>query len=204
MLIFHHHKFEDKMNLFTIKREFMEVPVTTVTWPYKIIEREEMMEQIPCKLLFSITIMALKSAMISIWIFIQLSALIWLAYQTALIYVPILYRVSRFLQNMPPILQTKFYTSVKVEMIHFPEIFKRQDRNSWYEDRGIRPQEDDGLPQDGQKSRLNGHLHSSIWGELERSGCPRKCWQQCLMMRYYGILERRSCLRLRGVYQPDY
>lgn len=41
LTLYHHQKFEDKMNLFTIKTEFMGFLVTTVTWPYKTMKRRD-------------------------------------------------------------------------------------------------------------------------------------------------------------------
>ena len=50
----------------------------------------------------------------------------------------ILYRICRFLQNMPSILQMEFFNSARDKMIHFPEISERQNRRSeWLRQRDL-------------------------------------------------------------------
>lgn len=129
LILHHHHKFEDKINLFTIKTEFMEIPVPTVTWSYKTMKRRDdgtspMQTVVLCNdhsdegcdglnlKIYSVICTAMTDAQNS------LSP-----------HIPILYRIPRT-QNTPRILQMEFYSSARDKMIHFPEIFEVQDRSS--------------------------------------------------------------------------
>lgn len=103
MLIFHyHHKFEDKMNLFTIKREFMEFSITKVIWNHKDKRR-------CCEFQANVILYDDHSNEESYGLNLKIYSVTCTdtirTQNDVNIYMPIWYRISRFLQNIPPILQ---------------------------------------------------------------------------------------------------
>lgn len=126
MLIFHyHHKFEDKMNLFTIKREFMEFSITKVTWNHK---DKRWCREFPANVILYDDHSNEESYGLNLKIYSVTCTDTIRTQNDVNIYMPIWYRISRFLQNIPPILQMENSLIQWDKAIHFPELWEARQK----------------------------------------------------------------------------
>lgn len=160
-----------------------------------------MMARVPCRLLFSVMITAMRGAMVSIWRSIQLSALLWLTHKTVLVHTYLSCIESQGLRtrlvyyrwNFTVQQETKWYTSLKSLRCKTEAADVKMLRQGF----NLKTM---AFHRDGHRPK--GHLHNLIWGQSERPGWPRSHLLSLFYAEVDGILLKCSYLGLQWLYQP--